>query len=236
MGEEQKPLARAFDHYLYPSDVEDILKGRSPEDSARMVKMLVEKWLQRQLLLKKAKDNIPEDDPAIMRKVEDYREALLLYEYEKALISEKLDTSISPSELEKYYQDFGYNYLLANDIYLVQFIKLKEDAPELKDFKKLLFNINTQEDEERVEGYCKANAIAYAYAHPLWYNSDHLTSFFLLSDREVGQLTSSERFREFNKEEGILTFIRVRQVKRRGSSRVDLQACKLGTGPSFYTS
>jgi hypothetical protein len=216
IGEDEKPLARAFENYLYPSDLNDLTKGMTPEDSARVVKAVVEKWLQRQLLLKKAKDNIPDDDPSIMRKVEDYRESLILYEYEKALITDKLDTTIKQSDIEKYYEQFADNFPLQNDVYLVQFIKLKEEAPELKNFKKLLQNIRSEEDEQQIEGYCKANASAYAFAHPLWYGAENLKTVFMLSDNEISALSVSEKFKEFNKEDGSILFFRVRNLKRKG--------------------
>lgn len=216
IGEDEKPLARAYENYLYPSDLSDLTKGMTHEDSARVVKAVIEKWLQRQLLLKKAKDNIPDDDPAIMRKIEDYRESLILYEYEKALITEKLDTAIKQSDIEEYYKQFADNFSLQNDVYLVQFIKLDKEAPELINFKKLLQNIRSEEDEQQVEGYCKANAVAYAFAHPLWYGSENLKNVFSFTDSEIAALAISQKFKEVNKEDKNILYIRVRNIKRKG--------------------
>ena len=216
IGEDEKPIARAYDNYLYPSDLNGLTTGVKPEDSARIVKAVIEKWLQRQLLLKKAQENIPEDDPGIIRKVEDYRESLILYEYEKALSTDKLDTSIKQSDIGEYYAQFTDNFPLQHDVYFVQFIKVKEDITDLKNFKKLLLNIRTQEDEQQVEGYCKANAVAYAFAKPLWYTAENLKTVFMFSDNEVAQLNTSERFREYNKEDGSLIFLRILQHKKQG--------------------
>ncbi|MCS6818919.1 MAG: hypothetical protein NZ522_03140 [Chitinophagales bacterium] len=214
--QKEKPLARVYDEYLYPSDVEVVIRNLSPQDSARAVKSLVDKWLQRQLLLKKAKENIPEDDPGIMRRLEKYREDLLLYEYEKAYISEKLDTTIKQEEIDNFYQNNIHLFVLQNDVYAVQFIKLKSDAPELSRLKKMLQNIKSLEDEKQIEGYSKANALTFTYPQPLWYSGENLKAVFGFGDDEIASLRVSEKFREFVKDDGIILFLRVVQIRRKG--------------------
>lgn len=218
IGEDEKPIARAYDAFLYPSDLEGLTLGMTPEDSATVMHASIEKWLQRQLLLKKAKENIPDDDPAILRKVEDYRESLVLYEYEKAIIADRLDTAVSASDIKKYYDQYIDNFPLQESIYFIQYIKLKDAAPDHNVFTKLLFNIRTEEDEKRIEGYCRANVTVYAFANPLWYNTDNLKSMFLLSDDEVQSLRVSKQFKEFKKEEGASLFLRILEIKQQGNT------------------
>lgn len=219
IGEDELALARVNQTYLYPSDVEGITKGLSGDDSLRVLKAYTLKWVRAQLLLQKAKENIPDDDAGIMKKVEDYREQLLLYEYEKALIADKLDTVVKNSDLEKYYEQFNQNFPLQNDVFLVQYIKLKEDAIDFKDIKKVILSTNkTEEEEQKIEGYCKANATSFAYLTPLWYNNESLSSYMMLSNNELSGLISNLKFKEFKRDDGTVLFVRVKETKRKGEA------------------
>lgn len=91
-------IARVNEEYLYASDLQSLTRGLKGQDSLSALKSYAENWVRKKLLLQKAIENIPEDDIGINKKVEDYREALLLYEYEKALINDKLDTTIRREE------------------------------------------------------------------------------------------------------------------------------------------
>ncbi len=217
IGEDELPLARANQVYLYPSDVEGLTKGLHEDDSVRVLKAFAEKWVRQQMLLQKANENIPSDDPSIMKKIEDYRQQLTLYEYEKALIADKLDTTIRTAEIEKYYQDFSKNIPLQNDVHLVQYIRLKEESPDFKDIKKLILSSSkSEEDEQRIEGYSKANAGTYAYANPLWYGTENLQSVFTFSDNEVTGVLQNNKFKEFKRDDGTTLFIKVSATKRKG--------------------
>lgn len=215
-GTDEKPIARVYDEYLYESDLKNLTIGLSPKDSAQVIKSAIEKWMQQQLLLKKAVENIPDNDPSILRKVEDYRQSLILYEYEKALIIDRLDTAINQADIQKYYDQYNDNFPLQQNMYLVQFVKLKDNAPEIKEFKKLLLKNHSTEDEEQIEGYCKANVTSYAFAEPLWYNAENLKTMFRLEDAELAQLPVSSRFKAFEKEEGSVFYVRVIDIKREG--------------------
>ena len=47
----EKPLARAFEQYLYPSDLQKVIpSGTSQEDSAQMANRYIESWVQEQLM------------------------------------------------------------------------------------------------------------------------------------------------------------------------------------------
>lgn len=215
-GIDEKPIARVYDEYLYASDLKNLTTGLSPKDSAQVIKSAIEKWMQQQLLLKKAVENIPDNDPSILRKVEDYRQSLVLYEYEKALIIDRLDTAINQADIQKYYDQYNDNFPLSQIMYLIQFVKLKDNAPEIKEFKKLLLKNHTTEDEEQIEGYCKANVTSYAFAEPLWYNAENLKTMFRFEDGDLLQLSVNNKFKAYEKEEGTTFYVRILDIKREG--------------------
>ena len=77
-----------------------ITRGLTDKDSIDVLKNYAESWVRKKLLLEKANENIPSDDPAISKKVDDYRESLVLYEYEKALVNKKINSNVPPDELQ----------------------------------------------------------------------------------------------------------------------------------------
>src|SRR5690349_6357840 len=97
-------IARVNDEYLYASDIQSLTRSMTGQDSIEILKKYAENWVRKKLLLQKAIENIPEDDLDVTKKIEDYRESLLLYEYEKALINQKLDTVIRSAELNDWYE------------------------------------------------------------------------------------------------------------------------------------
>ena len=68
-------IARVKDEYLYASDIQSLTKGFTGPDSTEILRSYAESWVRKKLLLKKAIENIPEDDLNITRKIEDYRKA-----------------------------------------------------------------------------------------------------------------------------------------------------------------
>ena len=62
-------------------------------------------------MLQKAKQNIQIDKASLKRKVDDYKNTLIIYDYEQAMLQEKLDTTVSKSEIEDYYDNNQQNFI-----------------------------------------------------------------------------------------------------------------------------
>ena len=67
-----------------------IYDGVSPEDSTLIINAYVERWVREQLLMQKAEENIPKD-LNLNKLVNDYRESLILNNYERLLIESLLE-------------------------------------------------------------------------------------------------------------------------------------------------
>lgn len=209
-------IARVNDEYLYISDVQSLTKGLKGKDSSDVLKSYAENWVRRKLLLQKAIDNIPADDVSISKKVEDYREELTLYEYEKALINQKLDTVIKDDELNTWYEKMKNDFPLEDDVCLLFFVKVKKDAPGLADARKWILKPKDEEDQRKLEGYCKEFAMSYVLDKGMWYTDENILKNFPLSDYDINSLAASRDFREFKTDEASW-FIRVGDVMKKDS-------------------
>ena len=89
-------MARVFDKYLYKADVAGVIpNGSSKQDSITLAKNYIQNWIKQQVILHKAETNLDEEKKDVEKKLEEYRNSLITYIYEKELIRQKLDTVVS---------------------------------------------------------------------------------------------------------------------------------------------
>ena len=133
---EEKPVARAFDNYLYQSDLENLVpEGVGGEDSITIVNNYINQWMQQMVVLEKAKSNVSSD---FERELNNYKNSLLTYEYERMVIAQLLDTVVSNGEIETYYNEHKDNFTLRMNIVRAVYVKVAKDAPVVNRLKKLI--------------------------------------------------------------------------------------------------
>ncbi len=123
---EKEALARVGDTYLYREDLEYLLnESMSPQDSASFVTNFINNWATRQLLLAKARINLPEEQlQEFEQLVEDYRTDLYTRAYKDALVRQKEDTVINTAELARFYEEEKENFKLKEKLVQLRFIEL----------------------------------------------------------------------------------------------------------------
>ena len=124
--EEKEPLARVGDAFLYREDIAPFLdKGLSAQDSAAFVVNYINNWAAKQLLLSKAKINLPEEKLAQFDKlVDDYRTDLYTRAYLDELVERSSDTLISDAELRGFYEKQKDNFKLNEKLVQLRFVAL----------------------------------------------------------------------------------------------------------------
>jgi hypothetical protein len=150
------PVAEINKVLLYYDEIPSqlIVKGMNPADSSAIVQNYINKWTKRELLLMKAEDNLsPELKADITRQLEETRTNLLIYQYQRQMMLEKMDTVISESEMQNYYTANEKSFLLGSNIVKALFIKLPVETPELEKIKKLARS-DSQSDMQQLESYC----------------------------------------------------------------------------------
>jgi len=171
---EEKPLAKVYDTYLYPSDLESkIPKGISSEDSIHIVRRLVEEWTRERVLLKRAEQYLSFDQKNVDKQIEEYRLSLLTFKYKQILLAQNLDTIVRDEEMQKYYQDYSSNYILDGDVVKVTFIKVPLIAPQLNEVRQW-YRSNNLEDLDLLEKYCLNYADRYIIKDNKWYKFTEL--------------------------------------------------------------
>lgn len=179
------PVARVGNSYLYYSDIKPILKSAAGStDSARMVESYIDEWVKRKLMIEKALLYLPPEKINIDRQVEDYRESLILYIYEKELILQKLDTTIDENALLSYYEEYKTNFELKNDVLQMYYVKAPRDAPKI-DSLVLWIASRREENKVRMQDYCQQYASDFSLSDTLWYELPEVLRNIPISPRQL---------------------------------------------------
>jgi hypothetical protein len=208
-------LARANNDYLYLSDLSGLTRNMSVKDSVAFLANYSESWVRRRLLLKKAEENVPVDELGIDKKVEDYRQSLLLYEYEKELINQKLDKGVSEAEIQEFYEKNKDKFTLESDIYDVQYVEIHTDAQDLDKMRQIIINPKTEDDVNKREGYCKVYAQSYSFADSNWMAASAVLKKFPISANDLKTLSTGGRFVEYKNNRDSY-FLYVKTVRHQG--------------------
>lgn len=127
--EEKEALARVGESYLYNEDLRPFMTdGMSKSDSASFVTNYINNWASKQLLLSKAKINLPEKElNEFDNLVSEYRTDLYTRAYKEALVSQGTDSIISKNQLEEFYEKEKENFRLKERIAQLRFIELPKN-------------------------------------------------------------------------------------------------------------
>tara|TARA_B100000959_G_C14978949_1_gene622666 strand:- start:1796 stop:2632 length:837 start_codon:yes stop_codon:yes gene_type:complete len=142
-------IAKVGDSYLYN---DDIIYNSSLGDSTVLYNRQVNTWIKKQLLLNSAFQNESVMNQ-IERKVEDYKESLILFEFEKYLYANSIDFKISKDEISQYYNENRDDFILPFNLIKAIYAKVPLEAPSLSVFRNNLKKY-PESDTAEVISYC----------------------------------------------------------------------------------
>jgi hypothetical protein len=124
-----KLLARVQDNYLYISDIQNIIPlNISPRDSITFVRGYVKDWVSTNVMIYQARLNLPEKQLDFEKQLEDYRNSLIIYRYESRLINQNLDTVVTDTDIEEYYNSHLNDFELKENITRAVYVIIENDS------------------------------------------------------------------------------------------------------------
>lgn len=161
-------LAKAHSKYLYASEIQGLIKpGTPPQDSITIVSNYINSWVRQQLLLYQAEKNLTQGQKNFEKQLEDYRNSLIIYEYESNLVRQKLDTVVSMVEIQKYYDKNRANFELKENIVKASYVQIENESEELAKLKKL-WQTGDELSKAELERYCIQNGLNYSLFDDSW--------------------------------------------------------------------
>lgn len=192
-GNEEEPMARVFDTFLYPSDLADAIpNGSGPADSAVIARSYIDTWVRNQLMLHRAEEALSDDQKNVQKKIEEYRSSLLIYTYRQKLLQQKMDTLITDEEIREYYEENTDNFILNDVIVKGTFVKVPLSAPDIANVRSWTRSGNP-DDLDKLEKY----SINYAEKFDLFNNA--WVYFSAVMSQVPLEIQQPDRFLRYNR-------------------------------------
>ena len=210
---DREAVARANDTYIYRDELTGIVAPGTPaQDSARLIEAYIDSWIRKKLLIQEASRKMDINEAQVERKILDYRYSIIAYEYEAFYVKQHLDTAVSKSEIEKYYNDNVDNFLLKQNIVQGTFIKVPKNAPRTNRSKELMFS-GDESDEAELKSYCLSFSAAYHISNDNWVIFDEL-----VRNSPLAEIPNKIQFLKSNpyyetSDDMYLYFLKVRQYR-----------------------
>ncbi len=164
----ERTVAKVYDVHLFESDLKGVIpSGTTAADSITLIHAYIDGWVRKQLIIHQAENNLSSEQMEFSKQLQNYKNSLIIYTYENALVRQKLDTLISDEEIENYYDANQNNFLLKDNIVQLQYVKLQLNAPDKKQFKQLLNSLKP-EDKNKLMDLCERSAADYFLDDQNW--------------------------------------------------------------------
>lgn len=195
-----KIVASVGSHNLYESDVEAYIPdGISVEDSTKLALQYINSWASEMVFTDAAEKELSKPEKNVDSELEDYRRSLLKYRYEQKFVNQRLDTSVTADQIEKYYEGHIENFKLRLPIVKVKFMSISGDSPNLEIIRKKMMSDNP-EDQMEADSIAFSSAFRYTDFGGNWidfvklsneFGTDYGTVFSAMKDGWVEIRTES---------------------------------------------
>lgn len=201
-------IAKVGNKFLY---AEDISYEKSMGDSIMIFNQQVNNWIKKQLIIQNAFQNL-EIKQNINKKVDKYKDDLILFEFEKYLFSNNKSFEINTKDIESYYNENINDFILPYNLVKTLYAKVPVNAPSINSFRRDILNY-PKSDLEDIKSYCYQFAEKSYLEDTLWIKFEDLiinTPFPREIDKK--EFLKYRKFYEFN-DNGFIHFIRVLDKK-----------------------
>jgi hypothetical protein len=164
-----RKIARVYDEYLYESDIKSIIpSGMKEKDSIQFVSNYIDNWIRQQLLYKQADKNLSKELKNFDRQVNEYKNTLVIYAYEKELIRQFLDTIVTEKEIAAYYDSNSDNFELKDNIVKVVYVKLPKNSSVISKVR-MLYKSDNQNEKLELANLCQKYAVNSSLEDDSWF-------------------------------------------------------------------
>ena len=209
-----KIIAEVYDYKLFYEDILDNLPSYVT-DTNSYISNFIDNWVSEKVLLNQALINISDNSEEMENKISNYRNSLLIYEYQQRLIDQNFDTSIVNNEIIKYYDDNINMFRLDQDIFKGRYIIIDKNAPNLKSLYKL-FRSNDDSDIDEMISYCMMYASEYYVNDSTWSTYNSIKQKFPKSVSPVSIFYSKRKYDVFE-EDNFIYLLSIKDYKFKGN-------------------
>lgn len=189
-------LAKAYDQYLYYSDIKGMFShSLSAADSERVIGSFVDNWIRNKVLAHKAELNLTDEEKNVQKKLDEYRNSLIIYKYQMKLVSERIDTTVTEEQLRDYYEKNKNNFELKKNLVQLTFVKISDTAPILNQIKNI-FRSSRVSDKEKLAELCTKYANNFFLDDKVWLDFNEVVKELPIVNYDQEQFLKNNKFLE----------------------------------------
>ncbi len=209
-------IARVFDAVLYDSDLALLdMKNKNTQDSTLMARDYVNNWVKQQLLLKKANENLTEEQKDVEHQLQEYKNSLIIYLYEKELVRQKLDTVISEEEMHQYYENNKNNFEQKSNIIQLNYVKYDKKKKDIDRIRTQMQQANSDKNYTFID-YCQKNAANYYFKSNVWLEFNDVLKEIPIKTYDQEQFIQNNKYIEVF-DENYVYFVKILNFKIKNS-------------------
>lgn len=179
---------------LYKTDLENIVyEGISYNDSVLRAKVYIDKWVRNQLLIRQAENNLTPEQLDFSKRLQEYRNSLVINKYETELISQNLDTEVTEEQIYDYYQNNSGEFRLNRDIVQFASVTLPVDSKKKWVFTKL-FRDNDSIMLDTITTLANQYALDYDLNVKEWRNFDEFVDTYSLKIKDNRSFLNDKKY------------------------------------------
>lgn len=164
-------------------------------DSSLWADDYIKKWVQRELLLLKAEENLKGNEKDVSQELDEYRNSLIVFRYKNELIRQKMDTIVKDTDIEKYYNEHRESFILNRNIVKAIYIKVPRQVASPENLKQLCSS-NDPEKLAQLNEYCVSYAKAYDRFNDQWVAADQVMKYTPVAIPDQQHFFEKNRFIE----------------------------------------
>ena len=214
---------------LYKTDLENIVyEGISYNDSVVRAKVYIDKWVRSQLLIRQAENNLTPEQLDFSKRLEEYRNSLVINKYETELINQNLDTEVTEDQIYEYYNQNKSEFRLNRDIVQVASVSLPNDSKMKWVFTKL-FRDYDYLMVDSLTSLASRHALNYDFNIKEWRSFEEIVDTYDLKLKDNKSFLDEKKFFIINNDE-VYTLVRICDYRLIG----DESPCEMETDRIKY--
>lgn len=215
--QEVKPLAKAFGEELRLENLEEFNQSNlHGKDSINQLKLIVNDWLLKKIQLKEAEKSKLYNSVKIDALVNAYKEELTIHSFEENYTNNYLDSSISETEMLKYFNENSKNFQLGSNLVRLLFVKSTEENKDLNEIKKLIQS-EEKNDLNQLGIICKNTCENWFLEPSTWLNFEDVTKEVPIKTYDAIQFLQNNKYVEI-KEGSYIYLVSIKEYKIKNSA------------------
>ena len=227
--EKSEVVVSVYGKKLYKADLENIVyEGISYNDSVLRSKVYIDKWVRNQLLIRQTENNLTPEQLDFSKRLEEYRNSLVINKYETELINQNLDTEVAEDQIYDYYNRNSAEFRLNRDIVQIASVSLPNDSKKKWIFTKLFRDYDSLMIDS-LTSLAEQHALSYDFNIQEWRNFEDVIDTFDLKVKDNKSFLNEKKFFVVNNDD-VYTLVKICDYKLVG----DVSPCEMETDRIKY--